>query len=118
MDIGKRITECRKALGMSQPELGRACEASKQTIYKYENGIITNIPLEKIEKIATALQVSPAYLMGWEEKEQPRESIERTCKPDEIEIKEIFHNLNQENRAKLLEIGRLYLKAQMGEESQ
>lgn len=67
MRIGERIKYNRELLKMTQDELGAACGTSKQTIFKYENGIITNIPLDKIEKISKALNVSPAYLMGWEE---------------------------------------------------
>ena len=63
MNIGKRIAKVRKEKGISQTELGEICGTTKQTIFKYENGIITNIPLDKLEKIADALDVPPAYLM-------------------------------------------------------
>ena len=39
---------------------------TKQTIYKYEIGKVVNIPLDRLEKIANAVGVSPAYLTGWE----------------------------------------------------
>lgn len=64
---GERIRDAREAKKMSQEELGRACRTTKQTIYKYESGIITNIPLDKLEIIADALGVSSAYLAGWDE---------------------------------------------------
>ena len=41
---------------------------TKQTIFKYENNIVTNIPSDKVEKIAAALGVSPADLLGWEKR--------------------------------------------------
>ena len=41
----------------------------KQTLYKYETGIVTNIPSEKIEAAAKALGVTPGYLMGWEDQD-------------------------------------------------
>lgn len=63
--VGNRIRTRREALGLSQDELGAACGTSKQTIYKYESGIITNIPLDKLQQIAARLHVSPAYLTGW-----------------------------------------------------
>ena len=40
---------------------------SKQTIYKYESGVVSNIPSDKIEAIANALDVSPAWICGWEQ---------------------------------------------------
>lgn len=66
MTIGERIKKRREILGIAQTELAEKVKMSKQTIYKYENGIITNIPSDKIEAIAKALDVSPGNLMGWE----------------------------------------------------
>lgn len=67
MTIGDRIKQAREKKGISQTELAESIGASKQTLYKYEMGIITNIPSDKIEAIARKLEVSPAYLMGWEQ---------------------------------------------------
>ena len=67
MDIGQRIKAVRESKRMTQEELGVACGTTKQTIFKYETGIVTNIPLDRLEQIASALSVSPAYLMGWED---------------------------------------------------
>lgn len=63
--VGQRIREYRQKAGKSQVELAKAIGVSKQTLYKYENDIITNIPSDKIELTAKALDVSPAALMGW-----------------------------------------------------
>ncbi len=67
MTIGQRIKTTREELGVSQVDLATACGITKQNLYKYENNIITNIPSDKIECLADALNVSPAYLMGWDE---------------------------------------------------
>lgn len=67
MDRGKRIKEVREERGLTQEELGRLCGTTKQTIFKYENNIVTNIPTDRLEKLSVALKVTPAYLMGWEE---------------------------------------------------
>lgn len=66
MEIGDRIKKCREILDISQTELAEKAGISKQTLYKYENNIITNIPSDKIEKLASLLKTTPAYLMGWE----------------------------------------------------
>lgn len=50
---------------MTQEELAKAVHTTKQTIYKYEQDIITNIPWERVEGMATALGISSAYIMGW-----------------------------------------------------
>ena len=52
---------------MTLEELGEAIGTSKQTIHRYENGIIDNIPRAKIEALAKALKVTPSELMGWAE---------------------------------------------------
>lgn len=66
MTVGERIKEVRLARGMTQEELAKAVGTVKQTIYKYENGVVTNIPLNRLEDIASKLEVSAAFLMGWE----------------------------------------------------
>lgn len=71
MTIGEKIKTHRKHKRLTQTELGNICGASKQTIFKYESGIITNIPLDKLEAIADALDVTTAYLIGWEQTEKP-----------------------------------------------
>lgn len=51
---------------MTLEELAETVGTSRQTIHRYENGIITNIPPEKVVSLAKALDTTPAYLMGWE----------------------------------------------------
>lgn len=67
ISIGKRIKALRENLNISQIELAERIGVSKQNLYKYENGIITNIPSDKIEAIAKALDTTPAHLMGWDD---------------------------------------------------
>ena len=67
MLIGEKIKFLRKQLGITQEELAIAVGNKKQTIHKYEMGIISNIPASKIKDIAEKLGTTPAYLMGWEE---------------------------------------------------
>ena len=68
MTIGEKIKQLREKNSIPQNSLAAICDVSKQTLYKYENGIVTNIPSDKIERIAKALNTTPAYLMGWDEK--------------------------------------------------
>jgi len=66
MTLGERIRSTREALDMTQEELGALCGTTKQTIFKYETGIVTNIPLDRLDLLAEKLGVTPAYLLGWE----------------------------------------------------
>ncbi len=69
MTIGERIKEARLHKGLTLEQLGKAAKIGKTTIMRYETGAIANIPSDKIEMIARALSVTPAYIMGWDNKE-------------------------------------------------
>ncbi len=64
---GTRIKELRTLAGMSQEELGRRVGVQRAAINKYEVGSVTNIPIATIEKLAQVFDVSPTYIVGWNE---------------------------------------------------
>jgi transcriptional regulator with XRE-family HTH domain len=68
MTIGELIKYERIRNHLSQEDVARAIGSTKQAVYKYENGIVTNIPMDKVEVMASLFGVTPAYLMGWENK--------------------------------------------------
>lgn len=65
MTVGQRIKHRRKELGFSADKLGELIGKNRATIYRYENNDIENMPYDVVEPLANALQVSPAYIMGW-----------------------------------------------------
>lgn len=67
MTKGQRIRLRREELNISQTDLAEKIDVSKQTLYKYETDIVTNIPSDKIEAIAKILDTTPGYIMGWED---------------------------------------------------
>lgn len=67
MKIGERIKAFRISKGMTQTELADMLQTTKQNVFKYENGIVTNIPSDRIEKMAEIFGVEPGELMGWSE---------------------------------------------------
>ena len=62
-----KLKELRKQAGLTLDELAEKVGTSKQTIHRYENGTITNVPPEKVESLAVALGTTPQELMGWED---------------------------------------------------
>ena len=68
--IIKRIKDRRLELGYSFQDLAEKTNMSKSTLQRYETGAIKNVPLDRLEVLAKALDVTPAYLMGWEENEE------------------------------------------------
>ena len=67
MTTGERIKMLRIKLNMTQEELGQKIGVKTPAIYKYENGLVVNLKRSTIEKLANALNTSPAFLMGFEE---------------------------------------------------
>lgn len=70
MDIGKRIKNRRKELGLSAEQVAERIGVSPATVYRYESSDIMNMGIDKVALIAEALYTTPAYLMGWSN-EQP-----------------------------------------------
>ena len=71
-NIIKRIKKRRLELEYSFQDLADKTNMSKSTLQRYETGAIKNLPLDKLEVLASALQTTPSYLMGWEDTtEQP-----------------------------------------------
>ena len=64
-DIMSRMKKRREELDMSYQTLSDKVGISKSTLQRQETGYIKNMSVDKLEDIANALQVSPAYLMGW-----------------------------------------------------
>lgn len=104
--IGLRIKRLREERNLTQDDLAKSAGVTRQTIFKYENEIISNIPSDKIEKIAKALNVGPDVIMGWE---VPRLGkllgyIAKTGdKQDEIFL-EIYTGLSKSSKAALIAI--------------
>lgn len=69
MSVGKRIKNRREELGLSVNEVAEKLKKDRATIYRYESDEIENMPLDVLEPLAKVLNISPAYLMGWEKGE-------------------------------------------------
>lgn len=74
MSKGERIKALRKSKGITQDEMARRLRTTKQAISKYERGIVTNIPSDRIEAIARILGTTPEYILGWEQEKIEEES--------------------------------------------
>lgn len=63
--IIKRLKECVVNSGLSFFELEQLTGIPKSTIQRYTSGKTKKIPVDSIQKLAKALGVSSAYIMGW-----------------------------------------------------
>lgn len=95
MDIGKRIKDRRKELGLNAEAVAEKIGVSPATIYRYESADILNMGIDKVELIAEALYTTPAYLMGWAD-EQPLTDKEQ-------QLVASFKSLNEIGKTKAVE---------------
>ena len=80
MTKGQRLKKQRELLNIGQTDLARKVGISKQTLYKYENDIITNIPSDVIERLSECLDCTPEYIMGWETKAVSPDDLQKALK--------------------------------------
>lgn len=100
MTIYERIKKRRRDLGLSAQTLANALNVSRATIYRYESAYIEKLPLSTLEPLSKALNVTPAYLMGWEEHPNILTHKEVT------ELTEIHNQLNSKGQEKLIDYGK------------
>lgn len=111
MSMGKRIRELRKLNGMSQEELGRRVGVQRAAINKYEKESVTNIPIQTIEQMAMIFEVSPTYIVGWNNNEGNELAIEtkivqgvhQIFGKDALDMLEMFVELNPQGKKRVLE---------------
>lgn len=110
MSIGELIKIERIRNHLSQEEVAKAIGSTKQAIYKYENGIVTNIPMDKIEIMANIFGVTPAYLMGWS-KEQTSPTEPKLTEGEEM-LLELFRRIPEDKQTFVLHMIRAALENQ------
>ena len=74
--LGKRISEKRKELGISQIDFSKKINISNATLSQYESGDI-NISTQKLMEISKILDVTPNYLLGIDEQKGGNFSMDK-----------------------------------------
>ena len=90
MELGEKIQKLRKSKNLTLEQLGEKVGVGKSTVRKWENGIISNMRHDKIVKLASALDTTPSFLMGW------KEPNERRIIRNETPIVELAHEFDIE----------------------
>ena len=106
MSIGQRIKIAREKSGMTMEEVAKLCNTTKQTIFKYESEIVTNIPYDKIVLLSNALSVSPSYLFEWDKKDDTLDKEALT--EGELLLLEIFRMIPVDFQNTFLDMGRVF----------
>ena len=66
MGFKENLKRRRLELNLTLEEVSKRLSVSKPTLQRYESGVISNIPSDKIEKLAEILDTTPSALMGWD----------------------------------------------------
>ena len=90
MTTGERLRFLRLRNNLTQEELGNKIGVKKQTLEKYEKGLIKNIPEDKRKQIVQILGVSEPYFLGLTE-------------IDDENLVRLWGSLNEIGRSRLLE---------------
>ena len=101
MTIGDKIRLHRKALGLTQTELGEKLGVKTNAVSKWECGRVDDIPTSKIKAMAKLFDVQPSYLI---DEKQPAPMNGDELAEDDKRIIELLHQLTPENRERVFEI--------------
>ncbi|MBP3649464.1 MAG: helix-turn-helix transcriptional regulator [Clostridia bacterium] len=63
--VMERLAQAFKRSGLSYSEFEKTTGIPKATLQRYVTGKTEKIPMDAMEIMAKALNVDPAYLMGW-----------------------------------------------------
>ena len=95
---------------MSYQDLEKFTGIKKSSLQRYASGVTTKIPLDVIEKLSAAFNVSQEYLMGWDEKNDS--PSEPALTEGEKLMLELFRRIPEDRQSAALELLRAALKMQ------
>ena len=104
----ERIKALIDASGYSYQDLEKITEIKKSSLQRYESGVTSKIPLDVIEKLSSAFNVSKEYLMGWDIKEISSGEVQLT--EGEKQMLELFKLVPEDRQHLVLEMIRAALK--------
>lgn len=108
--FAKRLKEAMARLGMNQVELAKASGITKSGITQYVSGKY-EAKQEALHKLAVALKVNEAWLMGYDcpmercgpELRNPDPTKASAIDPEAAKLSRLFDELNEEGRKVLLD---------------
>ena len=103
----ERIKALVEKSGLSYQELEKLTGIKKSSLQRYASGATTKIPLDVIEKLSKAFNVSQEYLMGWEEKKDS--PSEPTLTEGEKVLLDLFNRVPEDQQQLVLQMIRAAL---------
>ena len=93
MELKDNIKAARKRLELTLDEVAKVVGVSKQTIQRYESGVIGNIPSDRLERLAVALKTTPGALMGWEKSNDDPELTKKDEREIESDLQDMMNSV-------------------------
>jgi transcriptional regulator with XRE-family HTH domain len=106
----ERIKSLIEKSDLSYVELEKLTGIKKSSLQRYASGTTTKIPLDVIEKLSVAFNVSQEYLMGWDEKKDS--PTEPQLSEGEKLMLELFRQIPKDRQPEALDLLRVALKMQ------
>ena len=88
--------------GLSYQELEKTTGIKKSSLQRYASGTTAKIPLDVIEKLSKAFNVSQEYLMGWSDAKKITPFEEAKLSKGEKMWLDLYHRLSSETREILI----------------
>lgn len=79
--ISERILNLLAEKDISYGELSIQTNIPKSALQRYATGQTEKIPIDRLDRIAKALNTTPAYLMGWEESKEKSIPVSKNISP-------------------------------------
>ena len=106
----ERIKALVDGSGLSYQELEKLTGIKKSSLQRYASGVTSKIPLDVIEKLAVAFNVSQEYLMGWDE--QKSSPAEPQLSEGEKVLLDLFNRVPKDQQQLVLQMIRAALGSQ------
>lgn len=103
MTFAERLRELRKEKQMTLDELGKELGVGRATIYKYEHGIITNVPIDKVNKMSSLFGVSRPYILGWSD-DRTKTMSDMSILTDNNIFVQAYSKMTEEERKQLSDL--------------
>lgn len=120
MTIGEKIKSQRKALGLTQTELGAKLGVQKNAVSKWECGRVDDIPSSKIKAMAQLFGVQPSFLIDDAIDSLPSPTITEDTVTFPIVTSVAAHydgvSIDESTTGEKIEVPRAYLKGRKAEE--
>jgi transcriptional regulator with XRE-family HTH domain len=103
----ERIKALVEASDLSYQEIEKLTGIKKSSLQRYASGVTSKIPLDVIEKLSSAFNVSQEYLMGWDDQKNISPTEPQLSEGEKAMLR-IFRLIPEDQQQVFLEMGRVY----------